>query len=176
MKKTWITTACLLFATVAIGQVSELSPTPQSCVIGKDTYQKPSIFLFKGLNETDTVNQRMAKNLLPEQKKEGKYWKLVVGEADDRSVRSVRKRIPQQSEGYYLRIRDHEIVVAGRDERGTFYGLQTLKQLLQQSTVQELEITDYPDVPFRGIVEGYYGKPMDSKRIYGCSLIMVPTR
>ena len=132
MKKTWITTACLLFATVAIGQVPELSPTPQSCVLGKDKYQKPSIFLFKGLNETDTVNQRFAENLLPKQKEQGKYWKLIVGEAGDRSVRSVRKRVPQQSEGYYLRVRDHEIIVAGRDERGTFYGLQTLKQLLQQ--------------------------------------------
>lgn len=161
MKKTWITTACLLFATVAIGQVPELSPTPQSCVLGKDKYQKPSIFLFKGLNETDTVNQRFAENLLPKQKEQGKYWKLIVGEAGDRSVRSVRKRVPQQSEGYYLRVRDHEIIVAGRDERGTFYGLQTLKQLLQQPSIPELEITDYPDVPFRGIVEGYYGKPMD---------------
>ena len=86
MKKTWITTACLLFATVAIGQVPELSPTPQSCVLGKDKYQKPSIFLFKGLNETDTVNQRFAENLLPKQKEQGKYWKLIVGEAGDRSV------------------------------------------------------------------------------------------
>lgn len=91
-----MTTACLLLTTMVMGQVSELSPTPQSCVVGKGTYPKPSIFLFKGLNETDTVNQRIAKNLLPVQEKEGKYWKLVIGEADDRSVRSVRKKVPHK--------------------------------------------------------------------------------
>ena len=53
----------------------------------------------------------------------------VIGTFGEKSVRAFRKKIPQQAEGYYLKITPTEIVVAGRDESGTFYGEQTLKTL-----------------------------------------------
>lgn len=161
MRKTWISTVCVVLATVALAQTPELSPVPQSCKMGNEKFRKPSILFFKGLNETDTTNQRVAKNLIPNPKKQGGYWKLIIGESGDRSVRSYKKFIPEQAEGYYLRVRNHEIVIAGHDERGTFYGLQTLKQLLKKPELPKVEITDFPDVQKRGVVEGYYGKPMN---------------
>ena len=52
----------------------------------------------------------------------------------------------------------------GYDERGAFYGIQTLRQLLESPVAQNgelpyLDINDYPDLPNRGVVEGFYGTP-----------------
>jgi len=58
-----------------------------------------------------------------------------------------------------LAINDKEIVLAGQDERGTFYALQTLAQLLNDNQLPVVEIKDYPSVRFRGVVEGFYGTP-----------------
>jgi hypothetical protein len=58
------------------------------------------------------------------------------------------------TEGYILHVKNEIIVVAGRDDRGAFYGLQSLRQLLIRGngkTVQGIEVTDWPVMPFRGI-------------------------
>jgi len=49
--------------------------------------------------------------------------------------------------------------LVGSDERGTFYGMQTVSQLLKEGNLPQINITDYPDVRYRGVVEGFYGKP-----------------
>jgi beta-N-acetylglucosaminidase. len=54
-------------------------------------------------------------------------------------------------------------VVAGNDEYGTFYGVQTLLQLLNNKDVYECEIVDFPNVLDRGVVEGFYGNPFSKK-------------
>lgn len=40
-----------------------------------------------------------------------------------------------------------------------FYGVQTLVQLIALPKLPLVEVTDYPDVPYRGVVEGFYGVP-----------------
>ncbi|TAM81512.1 MAG: hypothetical protein EPN47_12200 [Acidobacteria bacterium] len=58
-------------------------------------------------------------------------------------------------EGYFLHVTDHSIVVAGSDDRGAFYGLQSLRQLIWkregQLRVKCTQVRDWPDKPFRGI-------------------------
>ncbi|MPQ43212.1 beta-N-acetylglucosaminidase domain-containing protein [Clostridium tarantellae] len=52
------------------------------------------------------------------------------------------------------------IVIAGTDNDGTYYGVATLKQLLQKENsvkVPEVKISDFAEIGFRGIVEGFYG-------------------
>ena len=53
----------------------------------------------------------------------------VVGTFGDKSVKAYQKKIPQQAEGYYLKVTPTEIVVAGRDASGTFYGEQALEKI-----------------------------------------------
>ena len=57
------------------------------------------------------------------------------------------------SEGYILRTGPDIVVVAGSDDRGAFYGLQSLRQLaVQRSGVVHLagyEIRDWPVKPLR---------------------------
>jgi hypothetical protein len=59
------------------------------------------------------------------------------------------------SEGYVLRSGGNIVLVAGNDDRGAFYGLQSLRQLLTndngQLRLRGVQIRDWPDKPFRGI-------------------------
>lgn len=59
------------------------------------------------------------------------------------------------AEGYLLRADENAVLVAGKDDRGAFYGLQSLRQLLEsdgnETWVRGAEIRDWPDKPFRGI-------------------------
>ena len=69
------------------------------------------------------------------------------------------KNIP--AEGYLLTVTPNGVTISGADERGAFYGLQTLRQLLEQypAELPLLTISDYPALPHRGVVEGFYGTP-----------------
>lgn len=59
------------------------------------------------------------------------------------------------SEGYVLRANKNFVLVAGNDDRGAFYGMQSLRQLIwkeeDQVQVRGVRIRDWPDKPFRGI-------------------------
>ncbi len=57
-------------------------------------------------------------------------------------------------EGYILHVKSNLIVIAGWDDAGAFYGLQSLRQLLMVGSgkvVQGIQVTDWPNLPFRGI-------------------------
>lgn len=69
------------------------------------------------------------------------------------------------SGAYLLNIGPKGIDITGYDERGAFYALQTLRQILD-SPVSEggtrlpmMVINDYPEMKYRGVVEGFYGTP-----------------
>ena len=59
------------------------------------------------------------------------------------------------AEGYVLRVEPNVVVVAGSDERGAFWGLQSLRQLAfgERGAVRfaGVRIRDWPGKPFRGI-------------------------
>ena len=57
-------------------------------------------------------------------------------------------------EGYLLQVTPAYVFVAGADRRGTFYGVQTLRQLLRPSrarSLPETTIRDWPDHPVRAV-------------------------
>lgn len=61
-------------------------------------------------------------------------------------------------EGYILQVTKNAIVVAGWDEQGAFYGLQSLRQIIESAdqtnhtaTAPCLKVRDWPEMPFRGI-------------------------
>jgi len=58
------------------------------------------------------------------------------------------------AQGYLLQITPSWVLVAGADRRGTFYGVQTLRQLLRPSrarTLRETVIRDWPDHAVRAV-------------------------
>ncbi|MBL4934237.1 beta-N-acetylglucosaminidase domain-containing protein [Clostridium sp. YIM B02515] len=72
------------------------------------------------------------------------------------------------AEGYVLAVGkdsngNRDIVLAGKDNTGTFYAAQTLRQIIKGNThnvwVPSVEVRDYPTMPYRGSIEGFYGTP-----------------
>src|SRR5580704_10400178 len=61
----------------------------------------------------------------------------------------------QSDEGYLLHVEKDIVLISGRDDRGTFYGFQSLRQLLRRAASQVqvpgVDVRDWPDKPFRGI-------------------------
>jgi hypothetical protein len=58
------------------------------------------------------------------------------------------------SEGYILHVSSNTVVVAGWDDPGAFYGLQSLRQLIDNENgkrIQGMLVRDWPNLPFRGI-------------------------
>ncbi len=104
----------------------------------------------------------------------GEYT-LIIGVKGDKCVKKFRKLIPVKAEGYYLNIdtEGKQIIIAGADERGAYYGVQSLLAIMSAGQLQACTITDYPDVRFRGVVEGFYGQPfshqnrLDQFEFYG---------
>jgi hypothetical protein len=58
-------------------------------------------------------------------------------------------------EGYVLRVDANVVFIAGSDDRGAFYGVQSLRQLAEAENGQvrfhAVEVRDWPDKPFRGV-------------------------
>lgn len=77
---------------------------------------------------------------------------------------SDKKGVKAISGAYVIQIGKKGISITGYDERGVFYGIQTLRQLLQNPKAKHGllpygEVNDYPDLADRGVVEGFYGTP-----------------
>ncbi|NBE98045.1 beta-N-acetylhexosaminidase [Nonomuraea sp. KC401] len=71
-------------------------------------------------------------------------------------------------EGYTLSAARDRVLIVGADPAGAFYGAQTLLALAgppwsscpeHRVCVPEAEIRDWPDLPLRGTIEGFYGTP-----------------
>lgn len=87
---------------------------------------------------------------------------IVMGTLDNALVRSccseaglMEKVESLPAEGYVLHTDRRLVLIAARDGRGAFYGLQSLRQLVRgrdlERRVRGVSIRDWPDKPFRGI-------------------------
>lgn len=85
--------------------------------------------------------------------------RISVGIRGDKNIKKYQNKIPSLAEAYYISIRPNTIIVAGNDENGLRYGLQSLSRLMANDSLMTCEITESPDVPYRGVVEGFYGTP-----------------
>lgn len=87
------------------------------------------------------------------------HVELILGVRGDKSVRSYESKIPKHSEGYYLSVEPRRIVLAGHDHQGLLYAVESLLQAQKHGTLPCGTVYDYPDVRWRGVVEGFYGTP-----------------
>ena len=90
--------------------------------------------------------------------------KGVTLDIDFGAKAAARRNVKPLSGAYSLDIDARGIRIVGYDERGAFYGLQTLRQLLESPATADgglpyVAVDDYPDLPNRGVVEGFYGTP-----------------
>jgi Glycosyl hydrolase family 20, domain 2/Glycosyl hydrolase family 20, catalytic domain len=115
-------------------------------------------FLVEELSDRDRVQLRVRhENELP---KDDRF--ILMGSINNPLVREFcRRHRPDVTatnpgpEGYFLQTNDQSVVVAGSDDRGAFYGLQSLRQLIGNREgrlqVKGVQVRDWPDKPFRGV-------------------------
>lgn len=87
---------------------------------------------------------------------------IIIGKKGDEIVKAYESKIPAEAEGYYLSITaPGKVVIVGADDAGAFYGAQTFLQIVNGAghCIPAMEITDYPAMPKRGVIEGFYGNP-----------------
>lgn len=171
MKKLFTTLLACMAVLAAVSQKATISPLPQEITWGEEAFHKGAKLYIVGADRADReavalLSAALKEDILGTCAKAGdkKFASLgakaiVIGEAGDKAVARYKKLIPQRAEGYYLRVTPDEIVVAGRDGSGTYYGVQTLLQIMRQQQVMQCEVTDYPSVTDRGVIEGFYGNP-----------------
>ena len=160
--KNMVLLLCILFLcswAEADAQGFHLQPTPQKYVGSEDSVFIPARYSLQvGATLRGSAAEQLLAGLFPDAAVTADF-SVCIGMKGDKSVRKYAARIPKQAEGYYLKIDKEGIVVAGADRRGVVYGVQTLVQLIALPKLPLVEVTDYPDVPYRGVVEGFYGVP-----------------
>lgn len=151
-------TLCLTAAFSALANAQLLSPLPQDLkwTRGELSVSQPVTLVGEQTADHDAV---AALKQGPFQFVNKGGLKLIIGERGDKAVKAYKKLIPEKAEGYYLKITPDEIVIAGADESGTFYGVQSLLQMNHAGRLPLVEITDFPSVECRGVIEGFYGNP-----------------
>ncbi len=143
-------------ATVSVAQT--LSPLPHEATFGEEAFPNSTPFCLVGEREADADALSALRETVPTTP-DKQAPRLVIGKAGDKVIKPYLRQIPQEEQGYYLRVSPREVVIAGRDAEGTFYGVQTFLQLMQQPQVPQCEIRDWPSVRCRGVIEGFYGNP-----------------
>lgn len=101
---------------------------------------------------------------------------IILGESDDEipALDQAKERLGIDGadglaeEGYVLSVRPGDsaggtVVIEGKDGDGTFYGVQTLRQLADEREddviLAAADIRDEPSMSVRGTIEGFYGNP-----------------
>ena len=135
--------------------VPVVNPTPHEVVM---LPEEGTVDISAGVRLMDKSGLfREAAGFLPAGDKKAVGLTVDFGEK-----KAVRAGVRAVSGAYLLAIGSKEISVLGYDERGVFYGLQTLRQIAAQAGnghLPYMTVNDWPDLPARGVVEGFYGTP-----------------
>lgn len=147
---------CIFFCLGSLAQQPvSLYPVPQEITWKDGTIAIPQTYQFMGEGRILHELQGLLKGKLLSDA----GFQIYIGKKGDKAVRKYARLIPVHPEGYYLLVENNRIVLAGADERGVYYALQTLARLMDNGRLPQVEVKDYPVVRFRGVVEGFYGTP-----------------
>ena len=127
-----------------------LNPTPQSLQKTGDG----CLDISEGLKIKD--RKKCFGDLLSDFAGEGKCPVLTVDFGGKAAAKAGTREI---TGAYSLEVNGKGITVIGYDEAGAWYGLGSLRQLAREGKIPFVSIQDWPDLPFRGVVEGFYGTP-----------------
>ncbi|MBR6926766.1 MAG: beta-N-acetylglucosaminidase domain-containing protein [Bacteroidaceae bacterium] len=86
--------------------------------------------------------------------------KYVIGCRGEKAVKAYEAQIPKVSGGYLIKITRDKVIIAANDAAGEYYGVRGLLALMKgKRALPCCEIRDWPSMPERGIIEGFYGNP-----------------
>src|SRR5215469_4219807 len=144
-----------------------LVPYPQRVTVRPGTItitSTPDIIVLSAAGAKEKIGQEQLQAFFHKEStasdRAGKHVRIVLGSLEgtqpvsswlDSKEIDLLKNL--NSQGYILRVDNARVVVMGRTDQGTLYGVQTLIQMLSQSQPEMklplMEIEDYPEVPDR---------------------------
>lgn len=171
MKLLNLTAALLLGGALqAQNPLPVIHPQPQMVMPSVNPLKVPHGFILSGMKNPDPDAIRLLRETLSiTDEPDALPLEITIeGQAPE----------PKRSGAYRLIINHTGVYIVAPDSRGLFYAAQTLRQLVQtdkqgNQTLPICTIIDYPDVAFRGTVEGFYGDPwshadrIEQLRFYG---------
>jgi len=159
-------------------QIGVISPNPQSVKTLGDGFELTKDVYLRITPNADEYSISALKALLVDfnitDKETNSCTTIYIGQGNDDianilKVNGIDDIENIKSEGYILASKKvsknkNIVILAGKDNKGTFYAVQTLRQLLTYNTndnlsLPEVEIRDYPSMSMRGSIEGFYGDP-----------------
>ncbi len=175
LRLVWLCLITVLFATAVCAQDSHSSlqiiPRPRQVTVNQNRFlfsrsTRLALIDSKSANDRfaaeDFANDLKAAAQLSLKLSKGRSTNsILIGKLELPAIQAALKKAnvtapPNlDAEGYVLVVGANEVVVAGATEAGTFYGLQTLKQLVRgegaQSYVAGVMIVDWPAMRWRGV-------------------------
>ncbi|MBD0424660.1 beta-N-acetylglucosaminidase domain-containing protein [Streptomyces sp. TRM S81-3] len=193
-----VTDAATDAAAPAVSTLPPVSPTPQSLTpAGRDAVVTGRVIVVAGEGTDAGARARLVRELTahgadrvdivsPGEQPRAAAGLLTVrlGPATRADIAAALgdTQVPDRAEGYALRVtagrQGAQIALAGKDPAGQFYAVQTLRQLFARQgddgwKVAGVQISDFPSMPLRGTIEGFYGQPwthaerLDQMDFYG---------
>ncbi|MGE5440737.1 MAG: glycoside hydrolase family 20 zincin-like fold domain-containing protein, partial [Bacteroidota bacterium] len=159
-------TTLMLFSFKAEAQNEDIQVVPYPRIVNKQTGSfrlSPEIkIVLSGRNSSknrfaaENLRQTLAKNDVRATITEGEPEKgsIVLLEHAPGSRLASKSPVELNEEGYSLLISKDGISIQSTSEKGIFYGVMTLEQILEKSkdnTLPGVEILDWPDMKMRGI-------------------------
>lgn len=141
-------------------QMSLVNPVPQRIVTASNSLSDAPISWAVKIDATrsTSIAVKALENCAVKRDNSSSFT-LTLGVKGDKAVKKWAKNAPSTPEGYWLNISPKGAVIVGTDEEGLFYGVQTLTASLAEGNLEACTVTDWPDVRWRGTVEGFYGTP-----------------
>lgn len=168
-KKLLLLFFCLCFYSVMISASEELNlvrptrrllPLPQKTETLSETYFFFDNFSLVTLGDIDDKGLEMFfKEFGPFSIGKDHQKKLIVATVDSLDaypgLLELEQNVPADKEGYFLEVTNDKITIIGREKIGTYWGLKTLAQLIDDVNGTKVavgaRITDYPLLRYRGI-------------------------
>lgn len=138
-----------------------------------DVYPKPQVAKTQGGAQIDAAklaassfskNAAVKNALTPALKAAGKKAAGTIAVAVEKDAKAIdaifkKNKIKSVPGAYFLKVAPAKIEIFAKDDDGVFYAAQTLARMIEaDGKIAVCEIADWPDVPFRGSVEGFYGR------------------
>ncbi len=152
-----LTTVASFMLTISLFAQStfDIHPTPQSLKIISGGYVNIQSISPHGDEKAVSdfcaiTGSKVAKKAIP----------TYIGTLEDRWSKEYINRLKQAKDAYYIKVTNNAVVVLGYDDRGLSYALSAIEKLLTKNNeLPKIELSDYPDIEQRGVVEGFYGDP-----------------
>lgn len=159
---------CFLFVAVLLGGKLDVFPTPQEIYMGDGMFGFPeNVGVFcENTGEKENIGIDLLKNTVVAELKrrvfpvsserEGDIL-LIVDDSDRETVSSGEQVYvfddKMTREGYYVEVMPGKVVVVAKTQRGLYYGVLTLRQLIFQfgDSLPCCRIKDYPELGWRAI-------------------------